>query len=118
MIKTQPDYIKKHIVKHPRYAEICIVVEEDYNPEIDGFHCALMSSTGVLSMPQDNSGTSDIDRIMFYLIEWIDPHELCPNTEYRITMVECEEPDGYPILMQTWAIQSVHSFDLGMHITV
>jgi len=116
MINTQPGYIKRHVIKDPRTVEIWIVVEEDYNPGTDGFHCYLISSSLPLSMPQDNSGGSDIERIMFHLRESIDIYELTPNTEYRITMIECAEYDGAPVLMQTWAIQEVVTFDLGMHI--
>lgn len=30
-----------------------------------------------------------------------------PGTVYEITMIECEEYDGAPMLMTTWAVQEV-----------
>ena len=107
MIETQLEYIKKHVVKNERKVVIEIIVEEDYDPRTDGFYCHLVSFESHLSMPQDNSGDSDIDCIMLYLNEAIECDKLQPGTVYRVTMIECAEHDGSPVLMPTWAVMKV-----------
>lgn len=112
MIELEPDYIKKYRADLANEVEITIIVEEDYDPETDGYHCDLIRSLRPLSMPQDNSGTSDIDRIMFCLQEVVKPHLLEPGTIYTIMLVECYEEDGWPHMMQMWAVQEVATCSL------
>ena len=112
MIELQDEYIRDYISYPTIHAEVEVLVEEDYNPETDGFLCNIVKTSSPLSLPMDASGADSISRLGHDLAEAIDKYKLRPGTRYLITMVRCSEPDGCPHMMETWAVLEVCMSDL------
>jgi hypothetical protein len=89
-----------------------VMVEDDYNPETDGYHLHLTSFVNSLSLPQDNNGDDDISTLVMSFQEACNADALKPGTVYIVRMVECIESDGHPHYMQTWGVEFVDEYPI------